>query len=195
MGARNSGKAIVASATVALVAMCAAILLANGVAEEGWRAVVRATARTSLLLFTAAYAASSLRAFHRGAATKWLLANRRYVGLSYAISHTLHLAGIVALASVSADFETSAVALVFGGIAYVLLYAMVLTSSDRAVAAMGTANWRRLHRAGMHYNWFIFAQSYVPRAIAEPGLYAPAALLVIGGAALRIAAYVRARSA
>jgi hypothetical protein len=60
---------------------------------------------------------------------------------------------------------------------------------------MGIANWRRLHRAGMHYNWFIFAQSYLPRALAEPAHYAPAAVLVIGGAALRVAAYVRARSA
>jgi len=174
--------------------MCAVILLASGTGEEGWRAVVRATARTSLVLFTAAYVASALRAFHRGAATKWLLANRRYVGLSYAVSHTLHLAAIVTLSRVAADFATSAVALVFGGLAYVFLYAMVLTSNDRAVAAMGIANWRRLHRAGMHYNWFIFAQSYLPRALAEPADYAPAAALVIGGAALRVAAYVRARS-
>ena len=195
MGTRNAGKAVVGSATAALVAMCAVILLTSGTGEEGWRAVVRATARTSLVLFTAAYVASSLRAFHHGTATKWLLANRRYVGLSYAVSHTLHLAAIVALARVATDFETSAVALVFGGLAYVFLYAMALTSSDRAVAAMGTANWRRLHRAGMHYNWFIFAQSYVPRALDEPGLYGVAALLVIGGAALRVAAYVRARSA
>lgn len=195
MGARNAGKAVVGSATAALVAMCAVILLTSGTGEEGWRAVIRATARTSLVLFTAAYVASSLRAFHQGTATKWLLANRRYVGLSYAVSHTLHLAAIVVLSRVDADFETSAVALVFGGLAYVFLYAMALTSSDRAVAAMGIANWRRLHRTGMHYNWFIFAQSYLPRALAEPGLYSVTALLVIGGAALRIAAYVRARSA
>jgi hypothetical protein len=175
--------------------MCAVLLLALGTGEEGWRAVVRATARTSLVLFTAAYVASSLRAFHHGAATRWLLANRRYVGLSYAVSHTLHLAAIAVLSRVAADFETSAIALVFGGLAYVFLYAMALTSSDRAVTAMGITNWRRLHRAGMHYNWFIFAQSYLPRALAEPGLYGSAALLVIGGATLRIAAYVRARAA
>ena len=195
MGARNAGKAVVGLATAALVAMCAVILLTSGTGEEGWRAVVRATARTSLVLFTAAYVASSLRAFHRGAATKWLLAHRRYVGLSYAVSHTLHLAAIGALSRVAVEFETSAVALVFGGLAYVFLYAMALTSSDRAVAAIGIANWRRLHRAGMHYNWFIFAQSYLPRALAEPAHYGPAAVLVIGSAALRAAAYARARSA
>lgn len=195
MGEGDSGKALVGYATAALLGMCTFALLTNGVGEEGWRAVVRATARTSLLLFTAAYVASSLHRSYRSRVTKWLLANRRYVGLSYAVSHTLHLAAIVALARVAADFEVSGFALVFGGLAYVFLYAMALTSSDRAIAAMGTARWRRLHRTGMHYNWFIFAQSYLPRLLVEPWLYAPAAALVLGGFALRVAAYLRGRTA
>lgn len=195
MGEGNPGKAVVGYATTALLAMCAAALLTNGVGETGCRSVVRATARTSLLLFTAAYIASSLRRLHRGRVTKWLLANRRYVGLSYAVSHTLHLAAIIALSRTAADFAVSATALVFGGLAYLLLYAMALTSSDRAIAAMGITRWRRLHRTGMHYNWFIFAQSYLPRALVEPWLYAPAAALILGGFALRVAAFLRVRSA
>ena len=195
MGSRHAGKAVVVGCTGVLLSMCALLLLTNGGSEDGWRVVIRATARTSLLLFTAAYVASSLRALQRGAATKWLLANRRYVGLSYAVSHTLHLGAIGALSRVAADFEPPTMTVVFGGIAYVFLYAMVLTSTDRAVTAMGIANWRRLHRAGMHYNWFIFAQSYVPRAFADPGLYSALGAVVVGGAAIRVAAYARARSA
>jgi methionine sulfoxide reductase heme-binding subunit len=195
MGSRNAGKAVVACCTGVLLAMCTLLLLRHGAGEDGWRVVIRATARTSLVLFTAAYVASSLRALRRGAATKWLLANRRSVGLSYAVSHTLHLGAIGALSRVAADFEPATMTVVFGGIAYVFLYAMALTSSDRAVVAMGTANWRRLHRAGMHYNWFIFAQSYLRRGFAEPGLYSALAAIVVGGAAIRVAAYARARSA
>lgn len=195
MGARNAGKAVVTYTAVALVAMCAGLLALNGTDEEGWRVVVRATARTSLVLFTASYVASSLRTLVRTESTKWLLANRRGVGLSFAASHTLHLAGIGMLAKVSPDFEFPTLTLVFGGIAYVFLYLMALTSTDRAVGALGLANWRQLHRVGMHYNWFIFAQSYLPRAVAQPGLYSALGALVLGGAALRIAAYVRARSA
>ena len=195
MGTRNSGKAVVAYATGALLAMCATLLLAYGTGENGLRVVIRATARTSLVLFTAAYVASSLRRFLRSEATRWLLTNRRYVGLSYAVSHTLHLVAIGALAQISPQFETAPLTLVFGGLAYAFLYAMALTSSDRAVAAMGTASWRRLHRTGMHYNWFLFAQSYLPRAFAEPGLYTGLAAVVVAGAGVRIAAYARARSA
>jgi len=195
MGEGDSGKALVGYATAALLAICTVALLTSGVGEAGCRAVVRVTARTSLLLFTAAYVASSIHRLYRNRVTKWLLANRRYVGLSYAVSHTLHLTAIVALARVAADFEVSTIALVFGGLAYLFLYAMALTSSDRAIAAMGVTRWRRLHRTGMHYNWFIFAQSYLPRALVEPWLYAPAASLVLGGFALRVTAYLRARSA
>jgi sulfoxide reductase heme-binding subunit YedZ len=195
MGTSNAGKAVVASATGALLAMCAVLLVAYGTAEGGWRVVIRATARTSLVLFTAAYVASSLRRFIRGEATKWLLANRRYIGLSYAVSHTLHLVAIAALARVAPGFEMAATTLAVGGLAYVFLYAMALTSTDRAVAALGSVRWRRLHRAGMHYNWFIFAQSYLPRAVAEPGMYTGLAAVVVGGAALRVVAYARARSA
>ena len=195
MGASNTVKAVVGCATVALVAMCAVLLVAYGIDEEGWRVVIRATARTSLVLFTAAYVASSLQRLLRNDATKWLLANRRSVGLSYAVSHTLHLMALGVLAWISPSFETATITLVFGGLAYVFLYLMALTSTDGAVKALGPANWRRLHRAGMHYNWFIFAQSYLPRAVAEPGSYAALGALVLGGAAARIAAYARARSA
>ncbi len=65
---------------------------------------------------------------------------------------------------------------------------MALTSSDRAVAALGLDRWRRLHRLGMHYNWFIFFQSFARRALTEP-LYLPFGLLVVGDAILRFAAW------
>jgi sulfoxide reductase heme-binding subunit YedZ len=195
MGASYAGKALIAYTGAALIVMCAALLAVNGVGAEGWRVVIHATARTSVVLFTAAYVASSLRRLVRIEATKWLLANRRYVGLSYAASHTLHLAAIIGFARVSPDFEITAAALVLGGLAYVFLYLMALTSTDRAVAALGLANWRRLHRFGMHYNWFIFAQSYVPRVATEPGVHTVLAAVVLGGAALRVGAYARSRSA
>jgi DMSO/TMAO reductase YedYZ heme-binding membrane subunit len=170
--------------------MCIGLLARAGLKPEGWSLVIRATARTSVLLFAAAYAASSLRAFWRNDATKWLLRNRRYVGLSYAVSHTLHLGAIFALARVSPDFEFEPVAVVTGGTAYVLLYLMALTSNDRAVAALGIENWRRLHRVGMHFNWFIFFQAFARRAAIDP-FYVPFAALVIGAAGLRFAAWRR----
>ena len=187
-----SGPSFLAYASVALTLMCAALLGMHGAGEEGWRVVIRATARTSLVLFSAAYVASSLRTFWRNDRTKWLLRNRRYVGLSYAASHTLHLGAIIALSRVDPDFRFELGTLIGGGIAYVLLYLMALTSNDRAVAALGLDRWRRLHRIGMHYNWFIFFQSFAGRAWMDP-FYVPFGLLVVGGAALRVAAWWKRR--
>ena len=183
-----SGPSFLAYASVALTLMCAGLLSIHSGDEEGWRVVIRATARTSLVLFSAAYIASSLRAFWRSDASKWLLRNRRYVGLSYAVSHTLHLGAILTLARVAPEFRFESGTLIGGGIAYVFLYMMALTSNDRAVAFLGLDRWRRLHRAGMHYNWFIFFQSFARRALTEP-FYLPFGLLVVGDAILRFAAW------
>ncbi|NIU76183.1 MAG: hypothetical protein GWN71_22250, partial [Gammaproteobacteria bacterium] len=64
-----------------------------------------------------AFSASGLRALWRVDATKWLLVNRRYVGVSYAVSHALHAAALVVLHRQSAEFAGSldAVTLVGGG--------------------------------------------------------------------------------
>ena len=176
--------------SIVLTLMCAALLAVAGQGHDGWALVVRATARTSLVLFLAAYVASSARAFWRTDGTKWLLRNRRYLGLSYAVSHTLHLGAIVQLARVTPDFELLPVTVVMGGTAYVLMYLMALTSNDRAVAALGIENWRRLHSVGIHYNWFIFFQAFARRAVMEP-FYVPFAALVIGAAGIRFAAWRR----
>ena len=50
--------------------------------------------------------------------------------------------------------------------AYVLMYLMALTSFDHSAAWLGRRNWLRLHKAGVHYNWEIFFNSYLARALA-----------------------------
>src|SRR5262245_60200146 len=113
-----AGWPIVGWCSAALLAMKALILGVQGTGEEGVRALVRLTAQTSFALFIAAYSASSLRALCRSDASKWLLANRRYVGVSFAASHTLHLASLVALYQVSETFRDSldAGAIIGGGL-------------------------------------------------------------------------------
>jgi sulfoxide reductase heme-binding subunit YedZ len=165
-----------------------------GTGEEGIRVVVRGTARTSVVLFALAFGASSLRSFWRTPATRWLLANRRYIGVSYAVSHVIHALALAALYPASEDFRSglNAVTLVGGGLAYVFTLAMAFTSSDAAVAALGLSRWRLLHTIGGWYIWLIFTQSYLPRAIQMPA-YIPAAALLIALAAARLASRSRRR--
>lgn len=182
-----TGLSLTLWATVATATLCSFAFTVAAGGVDGWRAVVRMSAKCSLLFFVAAFAASSLRAFWRTPLSAWLLANRRYVGLSFAASHTIHLFGIVALALTWPEFRRGPETLIFGGLAYVLMYAMVATSFDGAVTWLGRRRWSLLHRTGMYYLWGLFMLSYVPRAVGSVW-YAPFAALLIGAFALRLAA-------
>jgi hypothetical protein len=189
----RNGWPIVGWVGLAIAGMTAVILALAGSGEEGIRTVVRATARTSVLLFGLAFAASSLRRLWPSAATRWLLANRRYVGVSFATSHTAHLLALLALADWS--FATLAAksdwtGLILGGLGYLFIAAMTATSFDRTAAWLGPRRWQRLHTAGGWYLWFIFFASFAPR-IAESLAYALPTLWML----LVLAVRLRARRA
>jgi DMSO/TMAO reductase YedYZ heme-binding membrane subunit len=71
--------------------------------------------------------------------------------------------------------------------AYLLLVAMALTSTNRTAAWLGARRWNALHRIGMHWLWFIFAYDWVVLSLSSPG-YLPLAALSFGALGLRIAA-------
>lgn len=182
-----SGWPIVGWATIAVAALVAAIFGVVGADEAGLRMAIRATARTSVVFFALAFAASALRRRWPSPATSWLLRNRRQLGVSYAVSHFLHLLLIVALGGWTVHGFVGVrppIVIVGGGLAYVLLALMTLTSFDRTAAWLGPRRWRQLHLTGGYYNWFIFAQSYVPM-ISKTLLAVPFAALVAGSMLLR----------
>ena len=179
-----------------LVCMVASIPLAMGWSEDSLRIAVRASARTSILLFVFVFSASSLVHLWPSPATRWLLRNRRYLGVSFAISHLLHLDALVAIGVWFPEpflSELTVPTLLGGGLAYVFIIAMALTSSDWARDGLGSRAWRRLHRVGSYYVWLIFAQSYVPRAFTDY-FYVPAAILVVAPLVLRAMAWSKHRS-
>ncbi len=193
---RLEGWPIVGGSAFALAVMAGIVLVADGAQEEGVRALIRASARTSLALFLAAFVASSARRLWRTDATAWLLRNRRYLGVSFAVSHALHLAAIVTLAArwpESFWSKTSDVTLFGGGLGYLFIFALTLTSNDAAVRGLGLARWRLLHRAGVWYLFGIFLLNYGPAFLASPA-YLPASLAVLAALGIRIAARVRARA-
>jgi methionine sulfoxide reductase heme-binding subunit len=181
---------VVGWATLALMVMVGALCAAYGTDEAGIRVVIRATARSSFAFFLAAFVASALRRAWRSPMSAWLLANRRYLGVSFAVSHLVHLLAIFALYHWSPRqflVGTGATVTALGGLGYVLLLAMTATSFDRSAAWLGPRRWRMLHTTGMYYLWFIFSVSYVPRAALESPAYAPLALLALGALAFRLA--------
>ena len=175
-----SGRAFLSASALALTLMCVALLALYGAGEDGLRVVVRATARTSVVLFAAAFAASGLRRLWRAPWSAWLLRCRRQVGLAFAYSHLLHLLAILALVFTVPSFgpTVSPVTVIGGGAGYVLIAAMAATSTDAALKRLGRRRWRALHLAGLWVVFGIFAQSYLPRALHNPNYVPPAAILI-----------------
>lgn len=137
-----------------LVAACALLAFAvQADAVAGIRMAIRSTARTSLLLFCAAFGAAALFSRWQNTVTRWLRTNRRELGLSFAASHAMHAAALATLHQVSpGTFATlvNPAMWVLGGLGYVFIAAMALTSSDAAQRALG-AKWRWLHLVGGYY--------------------------------------------
>ena len=167
-----------------MVAASAATLGVQGVGEEGLRAVIRLTARTSFVLFNAAFAASALARRWPGGFTRWLARNRRQVGVSFAVSHLVHLVAIVALTRYAALFDNAGVLVAVLG--YVAVAAMTATSFDRTAAWLGPRRWRRLHLVAGWYVWGVFVAAYVPRTIVESPAYASFVVVLLAVFALRM---------
>ena len=191
-----NGWPIVGWATLVVVAASAATLGVQGAGEEGIRAVIRLTARTSFVLFTTAFAASALARRWPGPATRWLVMNRRQIGVSFAASHLVHLFAILALSRLTPVFTDATIAI--AALGYVAIAAMTVTSFDSTAAWLGPRRWRRLHLTAGYYIWAVFLASYLPRTILESPAYAPFVVVLLAVLALRMTVgrrYVPARGA
>lgn len=159
---------------IGTVLLFVTVIVTMGFNEQAVRVLVRDTARLSVLLFLFAFAASSLNVLLHRRWTAWLLKNRRYIGVSFAISHAGHLLTLVALyiwfPHPFIEVSLMRVAVIGGGLAYLLIFAMALTSFDRTAVMIGPRIWHILHTLGAYYIWIIFAQSYIPRALKQSQL-------------------------
>lgn len=184
----------VVSATALFVAVLSLVILGSlGTGEEGTRCAVRATARTSMLLFSGLYVASALRRLRPSGVADWLVRNQRFLAFALGVSHAAHALFLWRL--FTAGYETFDPAGAAGGlIGYGFLVLLLATSNDAARAALGARAWSLLHRVGLHYLWGAFTVTMVGSFVARPGAV-PAFFVALGLASLglRIAGAVSAR--
>jgi methionine sulfoxide reductase heme-binding subunit len=164
------GWSLVAVAAAVLSLMAVGLVLASP-DVAGVRDVIRWTARTSLLLFLLTFTASAAWRRWPSAWTRWQLANRRYLGLSFAVSHGVHLVAILVfahLAPMAFDQASNPQTRFVGEIGYAFILAMVATSFDTTAAWLGRRAWKILHTTGVWYLWLVFLLSYASRAVHDP---------------------------
>jgi DMSO/TMAO reductase YedYZ heme-binding membrane subunit len=180
--------------TLVLLALCIWIAGMRQFEVEGVRMVIRFTARSSLLFFCLAFSAAALAQLLPNAWTRWQRRNRRYLGLTFAASHALHAAAILAFAKMDpAGFAaaTNLASYVFGSIGYAFIIAMAATSFDRTAAAIGPRAWQLLHRVGGYYLLLQFMVSFGKRIPAMP-LYSLFLIPLLAVLALRLIAMASA---
>ncbi|WP_427161976.1 hypothetical protein ACQFX9_10670 [Aliinostoc sp. HNIBRCY26] len=174
---------IVGFTTLAIGAILTVIFLFQGIDEAGMRMAIRATARTSCILFVAAFVAAALHRIWSNTYTAWLLKNRRYFGLSMAVSHTYH-----AIAWTGLWFVTSGHSPQFGVpaiLGYVFLVAMTLTSFRRLANLLSQRVWQILHTTGMYYFWLAFTVEFGLKLTQSPLIYLPFFSLLVLAMLLR----------
>jgi hypothetical protein len=175
--------------------LAAGLLLAHGAGEEGLRACIRNTARTSFALFLAAFAAPALDALRPARWTRWLRENAPHLFAAFAASHLFHAAAIFALARRTngaslADRPSAEIAA--GGVVYLFILLAALTAFPAFAAWVGRRAWARLTLAfGLHVIWLTFLNSYGERAAGELFYLPFAALLVAALLANLLAAVTR----
>lgn len=184
---------VIASALLALCFGFGAVALDSGWTKDGILAGTRITARWAFPWFLAGWSASTIAQAWPGGWRAVLLRRRRAIGLAFAANHFVHLGFIVTAVAVF-DHKAALTTLVGGGVGYLLVAAMALTSNNAAMRWLGIARWKLLHAVGGWYVLFIFTTSYAGRIPTKPLLAIPAVTLIASAIGLKLVLALRARS-
>jgi hypothetical protein len=117
----------------------------------------------------------------------------RELGLAFASAHLVHL-GLVLLLLYVATGPGSAMVLFWVGM--FCTYLLALFSLPRLREALGPRLWRAFRTIALEYIALVFAADFILGPLQEHGLskypltYLPFALMLIGGAGLRVAATI-----
>lgn len=164
----------------------------GGWSQDGAKAGAALTARWSFIWFLAAWSASSLATLWPGGWRSELLARRRALGLSFAIAHLAH-AGFFLAAIMVFEVFVPAITIAGGGMGYLFVAIMAITSNNYSQRRLGLKIWRRIHMTGGWVVLTIFSFSYFGRIVEKPLLGVPAMTLIILALGVRIAAARKVR--
>jgi DMSO/TMAO reductase YedYZ heme-binding membrane subunit len=173
------------------VAVCLGL---PGVDFKSDRAVETLIVRTilcALPCLLAAFTASSLVRLWPRRGTRWLLANRRYIGLAFAAGMTWHFTFVgyffwaFGNRLAPRDLGLDVIGLLF-------LIAMTITSFSRFRKKLTPRNWRRLHTAGIYTLWFLPTFFFFDDFLQRRDLFDGAAVgILLAVLVLRLAGRVR----
>ena len=124
---------------------------------EGVSSMIQLSVRWSVPWLYLAFAASSVQVLFPGPLGRWLLRNRKILGLCFAAAMAWQLLFIVWLVTAYRDYYVAEVYVlrdvIEGVLGYLLLIAMTLTSFRFGRKLLKPKSWRLLHKTGIYFLW------------------------------------------
>jgi methionine sulfoxide reductase heme-binding subunit len=157
---------------------------------------IRASARTSFVLFLAAFTASSLVKLFPSSLSKALVRERRYIGLSFAFSQLVHAVVLIVYIKTAPEafwVGRTPATNIPGSIGYLMILLLAITSFRAPAKLIGPVNWKNLHRTGVWLIAIIFAGSFFTRIHIHSGYVVPG-MIMVAAMLLRVAARFAPRS-
>lgn len=123
----------------------------------GVSSMIQLSVRLAVPCLYVAFAASSVHALFSSDLSAWMLRNRKYFGLSFAVAMGWQALFILWMVGIYTDYYTNEVYLlgdVIEGLAgYVFLIPMTITSFRPGRRLISRKQWRWLHKIGIYYLW------------------------------------------
>ena len=139
------------------ISMIVAMLQTDAWSGSAVSAMIQLSVRCAVPLLYLAFAASSLQQLFPAAFTRWLLRNRKIMGLSFAAAMAWQLFFILWLVTVYSDYYMEGVYVlrdvIEGVVGYSFLIAMTLTSFKFGRKHLQPKSWRLLHKSGIYAIW------------------------------------------
>jgi hypothetical protein len=180
-----------AAAFLVAFVLAVIVLAIFGGGNRGTELALRVTARWSFLFFLGAYAGSAM-AWAFGPNFNGLARRGRELGLAFASAQLVHVGLVLWLYYIAAGPSG---AMVFFWVGIFCTYLLVLFSWPRLRDALGPRVWPLVRMIAIEYIALAFAADFILGRLQADGpgkfpvTYLPFALVLVGGAGLRIAAY------
>ncbi|WP_027907059.1 ferric reductase-like transmembrane domain-containing protein [Pseudomonas taiwanensis] len=190
-----SGWKLFAALAGLTLAMTAVVLASHPIGSDGLRSAIRATARSSFALFLLAFLASTLVTFLPGSGSRWLIRERRFLGLAFAFSHTVHGLLIYRYAQQFPELfwaGRTVTSSLPGSVGYLFLLLFTLTSFKAPMRLLGGRAWKTLHSTGMWVLAGVFCFSFYKR-VPLGGWYPVAFAIMFAALAFKLTAKLAQR--
>ena len=140
---------------------------------EGISSLIQLSVRCAVPWLFITFAASSLVIIRPGTFSRWLLRNRKFLGLCFAAAMAWQLLFILWMVLIHTDYYVNEVYVLSdameGVIGYAFLIAMVFTSFRFGRSLLSAKNWRLLHTGGIYWLWFYAWSVYWFNLFYYPG--------------------------